>query len=524
MSLVSGKYYSAPLNSHDPDYEIDIEVTQGLSVITGQRNSLSIKETTGELDNIKEQVKAGIAEIKKGGWKSALSLATKVTADYLKDDKEKAAEKAKAAEKDPMDPVNAFAFPDDVRVKYELIHSLEDKHKDTDIYQFRTETSYGVLIPQGNGVFQEISFTFPCYEYAEKHYPEQNVGHTVHNWRREDDVLHRMHIHYLSQDKSKAEAAARLADFDKEKSKYFSVDLNSTRAGEKTRFSAPDLKLDAKSGDLSLNFLYAWFLPRKTQVGRQIQYNWDAMRVRVTQGEKLIKRLVCWSNSKEIDYIKSQCTNMELMNGGYIGELAPGNYELRVSLYNDEVFVYPFEVIKTVSTDNRTAVETYYTLKTPLDNFAQLEYTEESFQLNIRYPLRQLVSSHGSVDKFEISCNIMRDGKSWPDYEVSEFDGDNMQNIVKVRNNLNWMERIDNLQVPFGSQPEYRGREAVPDGVYTIHISFDGNEAEQIDFEIENGRLSTQAVAFPSELAISDFDFPDEHGYHLFPLKSLVTQ
>ena len=77
--------------------------------------------------------------------------------------------------------------------------------------------------------------------------------------------------------------------------------------------------------------------------------------------------------SKEIDYIKSQRTNMELMNGGYIGELEAGKYEFPVAIYNEEVMEYPFEIIKTVSTDNRTAVESYYTLKIPKDDFSNLE-------------------------------------------------------------------------------------------------------------------------------------------------------
>ena len=81
------------------------------------------------------------------------------------------------------------------------------------------------------------------------------------------------------------------------------------------------------------------------------------------------------------------------------------------------------------------------------------------------------------------------------------------------------MERVDQLQVPFESQPEYQGREAVPNGVYTLHISIDGEEKDQIDFEIKDGKLSTQAVVYPAELAIADFDFPEEHNCHWFPLK-----
>ena len=213
---------------------------------------------------------------------------------------------------------------------------------------------------------------------------------------------------------------------------------------------------------------------------------------------------------------------MELMNGGYIGELKAGKYELRLSIYNDEMMVYPFEVIKTVSTDNRTAVETYYTLKTPADNFAKLKYADESFQLDIEYPLCQLATEMGSVEEFEVACKIMRDGKTWPDYEVSEFDGSNMQTTITVRNQPNWASEPTLLQIPFGSQAEYRGRESVPNGTYTAHISIDGTEKDQINFEIKERKLVTDNVSFSAELALADFDFPEEHNGYLFPLKQQV--
>ncbi|MEH6448165.1 MAG: hypothetical protein V7765_05805 [Oleispira sp.] len=520
MSIASGKYFAVPVSSTDPEFDIEFIVDPEYRIFSAQRMTEDDKPQApvDEIEQIKAKAKEGMASFKKGGLKGAFGFAKKLAEETMKDDKQKLEEAKEANFKDPMDPIHAFALDTQSGVSYEPIHSLEDKHKDTNLFQFRSDSGYGVLEPLENGVLREISFSYPSHEYAEKKYENQHVGHSVHDWRREDDVLHHMRVYYLSQDKSKADAAAKAASMATIKNDHFSVDLTSTRAAEKTRFRAPDLRIDKKSGDVSLTALYAWFLPRKTQQGRQIQYNWDALRVRVTQGDTLVKRIVCWSSSKEMDYIKSQCTSMELMNGGYIGELEAGKYELRLSIYNDEMMVYPFEVIKTVSTDNRTAVETYYTLKTPADNFAKLKYTDESFQLDIEYPLCQLVTEMGSVEEFEVVCKIMRDGKTWPDYEVSEFDGSNMQTTITVRNQPNWASEPTRLQIPFGSQAEYRGRESVPNGTYTAHISIDGTEKDQIVFEIKDGTLVTDNVSFPTELALADFDFPEEHNGHLFPL------
>lgn len=520
MSIESGKYYAVPVSIDDQEFQIEFDVDPSLRTITAQR----LKESDGseavvdEIEQLKNKAKEGIASIKKGGLKGAFSFAKKLAEETMKDDRQKLAEKSQPEFKDPMDPIHAFSFDLTSEVKYEPIHSLENKDKDTEYYQFRDASGYGVLMPLGDGVYREVSFVYPSHDYAEKHYENQHVGNSVHDWRREDDTLHKMRVFYLSTDQSKAESAAKSADIKKEKEEYFSVDFSTTRAREKTRFSAPDFNFNAKSGQLNLDFLYAWFLPRKTKAGRQIQYNWDALRVCVTQGDTLIRRVVCWSSSKKTDYIQSQRTSMELMNGGYIGELEEGKYELRISIYNDEVMVYPFEVIKTVSTDVRTEVETYYTLKTFKDDFSEIEYEDKSFQLNIQYPLQHLVSEMGSVEGFEVSCKIMRDGKTWPDYEVSEFDGSNMKNTIEVRNNEKWTSGSAGLQIPFGSQSEYIGREAVPDGIYTAHINVDGVEKHQIKFEIKESKLSTDTIKPPKDIAIADFDFSEEHHYYLFPL------
>lgn len=550
MSIESGKYFAVPVSSGDPEFDVEFNVDPDLSVISAQRLTEDDKPQTpsDEIEQIKAKAKEGLASIKKGGLKGAFGFAKKMSEEYLKDDKQKLEEKEQAEFKDPMDPINAFALDTQSRVKYGLIHSLEDKSKNTDIYQFRSKTGYGVLEPLENGVFREIIFSYPSGEYAEKNYANQNVGYTVHDWRREDDELHRMRVYYLSQDKAKAEAAAKSASIATIKNDHFSVDLTSTRASEKTRFSTPDLRLDQKSGDLSLNFLYAWFLPRKTKAGRQIQYNWDALRVRVTQGDKLVKRVVCWSSSKEMDYIKSQRSSMELMGGGYIGELEAGKYELKVSIYNDEMMVYPFEVIKTVSTDLQKEVGTYYSLKTPMDNFASIKYCPIDFSLKIDYPIRQFVAEMGSVENFKIRCEIHGNGKNWTegciadeydhlfdDWNGSRHDGD-MRQTVDVRDRLDWMDNNVRFGTRFGVLPaedswtednrkeraSMGGITLAPDGIYTAHFSVNGVERNQVEFEVLDGKLVVDKASYPQNIPLADFDFPEEHEGLLFPVKEKV--
>lgn len=551
MTLESGKYYAIPVSSGDPDFDVEFNVNPELSVITAQRLIESDKPQTpsDEIEQIKAKAKEGLASIKKGGLKGAFSFAKKMSEEYLKDDKQKLTEKKEAEFKDPMDPINAFALDTQSRVKYGLIHSLEDKTKNTNIYEFRSDSGYGVLESVGEGVFREISFSYPSHEYAEKHYENQSVGHSVHDWRREDDDLHRMRTYFLSQDKAKAETAAKLASMETIKNEYFSVDLTSTRATEKTRFSTPNLKISHKSGELSLNFLYSWFLPRKTQNGRQIQYNWDALRVRVTQGDKLIKRVVCWSNSKETDYVKSQRTNMELMNSGYIGELEAGNYELRVSIYNDEMMVYPFEVVKTVSTDAQKEVETYYSLQTPMDKFVPINYSEVDFSLEILYPVRKYVTEMGSVDCFKIRCEILGGGENWTkhnntdeydalfdDWKVDGRNDGDVRHTVFVRRDLGWMEENMRINTRFGVIPSedswtednrkerasMGGITSAPNGVYTAHISINGVERDQIEFEILDGKLVADKASYIQDIPIADFDFPEEHRGVLHLIKSQV--
>lgn len=549
MSIDSGIYHAIPVVLADLEFDIEFNVDSELSVIKAQRliEDDSPQTPADEIEQLKTKAKEGMASLKKGGLKGAFGFAKKMSEEYLKDDKQKLAEKKQAEFKDPMDPINAFALDTQSRVKYGLIHSLEDKTKNTTLYEFRSDRSYGTLESLGNGVFREISFVYPSHEYAEKHYESQHVGMHGYDWRREDGDLHHMRVYYLSQDKSKAEAAARAADIIKEKEDYFSVDLSSTRAGEKTRFSAPDLNIDHRSGELSLNFLYSWFLPRTTKNGRQIQYNWDAFRVRVTQGDKLIKRVVCWSNSIEKAYIKSQRTNMELSGAGYIGELEAGNYELRVSIYDEEMLVYPFEVNKTVSTDVQKEVETYYSLQTPMDKFVPVNYSEVDFSLDITYPLRKFVTEMGSADCFKMRCEILGGGENWTkhnntdeydalfdDWKVDGRNDGDTRHTIFVRRDLDWMEKGIRINTRFGVVPSedswtednrkerasMGGITPAPDGIYTAHISINGVERDQIEFEIKSGKLVADKASYLEGIPVADFDFPEEHSGVLFPIKS----
>lgn len=524
MSVESGKYYAIPVQSTDAEFEIDFAVNPELTVITAQRLTEDDAPQTpaDEIEQLKSKAKEGIASLKKGGLKGAFGFAKKLAEESMKDDKQKLEEKKAAEFKDPMDPVNAFAHDLKSRVKYEPIHSLSDKNKNTELLQFRSDTGYGVLIPQGDGVLQEISFTYPSHEYAEKKYPEQNVGHSVPDWRREDDLLHKMRIHYLSKDKSKAEAAARAADFSKEQSEYFDVDLSSTRSGEKTRFSAPRLKLDPRTGELTLYSLNAWYLPTKTQAGRQVQYNWDALRITITQGDKLVRRAVCWSSSKGHEYIKSLNNQMELMNGGYLGEFKEGQYEFRVSVYNQELMVYPFEVKRIDSTDTRSDPATYYVLDTPRDHFVETEYNkEENYILYFKYPARTLAEKYGSEEKVKIECELLQNGKNWLPYELSESEADSMFDEFEIRNNVRWLLQEPRLGVPFGIPPARgaRNREYTPpaEGKYTIVICVNGNEESRFDIEItdEGETLRMDESTFP-DLPVADFEFTEEHDGPLF--------
>ena len=289
MSINSGKFYAVPVSSDDPEFDIEFSVDTELRFISAKRMTEDEKTQApmDEIEQIKAKAKEGMASFKKGSLKGAFGFAKKLAEETMKDDKPKLEE---ANFKDPMDPIHAFALDTQSSISYEPIYSLEDKHKDTNLFQLRSDSGYGVLEPLENGVLREISFSYPSHEYAEKKYENQHVGRSVHDWRREDDVLHRMRVYYLSQDKAKADAAAKAASMATIKNDYFSVDLTSTRAAEKTRFSTPSFRLDPKSAELTLSALYAWFLPRKTQNGRQIQYNWDALRVRITQGDTLVER------------------------------------------------------------------------------------------------------------------------------------------------------------------------------------------------------------------------------------------
>lgn len=527
MLVENGKYFAIPVERCGPEFELEVESDSDMHVITGQRVSVMDSESANGIDVLKGQVKDKIEEVKKGGWKSALSLAKKAASEYMMDDREKQARRDAENYKDPLKPENAFAFPDGSYVKYEAIDSLRNREKITESYQFRTDRSYGILTPLGDGVLREVSFTYPSHEYAEKYYPEQHVGHNVADWRREDEVLHRMRVHYLSKDKSKAESIARAKTLSEEENEYFTIDMSSTPSGEKTRFSAPNLKIDPNTGDLNLGFLNAWFLPEKTLSGRQVQYNWDALRISVTQGDQLIRRKVCWSSNRGREYIKPLDNKMEVMDDGYLGEYREGKYELRVSAYHQELMVYPFEVKRIDSTDVRSDPATYYVLSTPKDDFAEFRYNQGGiYALDINYPYRTLAERYGSEEKITVECEIIKDGTAWLPYELSECEADTMHLDIEIRNEASWTLLERTLSVPLGTPPPKRSKNRdytpPPAGKYSLLVLVNGNEESRIDFEIdgEGDTLISDEATYP-DLPLANFEFAEEHHTQLFRITRL---
>lgn len=519
MLIKNGKYYAVPVNSDDTAFELEMQTRDDRESVIGQRISLNISEPVNEIEAAKEAVKDGIAEIKKGGLKAAFGFAKKMTEEYLKDDKQKLEEKSKSEEIDPMDPINAYAFNDTDNVTYEPIYKLDNKDHNTEDYQFRTKTAYGVLQEVVPGLLREISFSYPSLEYAQKHFENEILnGHSSANWRREDSRLHKMRVHYLSTNKETAEAAAKAADMTKIEQSWLAIDHSSTRAGEKTRFAEPRFVLNSKSSDLTLHHIEAWFLPRLTKEGRQIQYNWDAFRVRITQGDKLIKRFTCWSAEVGFEVIKSQRTSMALGDGGYIGELTAGQYELRVSLYNEEVFCYPFEMIKTESSDVQSSAAHYFNTRTPRDDYANVVVDTNSWDLNIYYPRVRLLERFGSAESVDIITRIKMNGEDWQGYEWNEFEKGAMLYDITVRGKADWAQDRIKLSVPIGDHSTFHERKLAAIGDMSLHIEANGEEIDRLDITIsENGELVVQDIAIDQPLA--DIDFPEEHGGRLIPFK-----
>ncbi|WP_420588900.1 hypothetical protein [Bacterioplanoides sp.] len=526
MKVENGKYYAASVVESDVDFELEMEVKDDGAWLTGQRISFG-KPSNGpeaEIDAVKAAVKDGISEFKKGGLKSAFGLVKKLFDEVIKSEEERQKQKQQSKLKDLLDPEQAFAFDDSAYVDYHPIYKLEDKHTNTDRFQFRTDTSYGVLEEVEPGLLREVSFTYPPYEYAQKHHRNEVLeGAGSSDWRREDSKLHQMRVHYLSRNKVVAEAAAKATNLEKVKQQWFSVDRSSTRSNELTRFSEPDFSIDANTGDVSIERVIAWFLPRLTQQGRQIQYNWDAFRVRVTQGDKLIKRLTSSSMGRSHEVIKSRRNDMEPYDGGYIDKLTPGKYELRVAIYEEEFFCYPFEVIKTESTDIESSHEHYYSLCTPKDDCANLVMDTDVWELFLHYPLIRLLEQFGSDEKVEITTLIKRDGEVWQGYEWNEFDKGAMEYEVHIRNRAAWTQERIRLTIPLGDDPSVSGRGLGAIGDFSLHIEANGKEIDCLEVNIlKTGEIVGKNIDIDAIQELAEKKFPEEHGGLLVPFERKV--
>lgn len=524
MSLTSGNFFAIPVNKEDPVFQTIIDVKPDSRIVSAKRVSEIIAEPqqNDDLAALKNQLQGGIEELKKGGWQGAKTLLQKlikqVISELTGDKKSKPA--TTELRVDPLDPINAFALPlPDKGIGYEPIRNLADKDKDLDYYEFRSKNSYGLLFKVADNVFKEVIFTYPSSEYADHYYPEQSVSSSVSDWRREDANLHKMRVYFLSTDKALAEKHAQAANLDEEKQGLFAVDKTSTRAGERTRFSIPDLTIDARTKEVSVNFLDAWYLPTQTKEGRQIQYNWDALRIIVRQGDKIIKRQICWSKSRKRAYIESVKTTFELMDAGRIGEMEPGNYTFEVYIYDEKYLSYPFEVMQVDSTDTLSEPGSYFVIKAWKDAYAQLSFDEKGHDLYCHYPMKTLLDTHASTEEFNIALRITTAGKAWPTWKWTPHDSIGNNKDIKVRNNPNWCGDDVRLAMLFGNQEDHNGRKPAPNGKYTIHIDVDGKEVDKIEFAFKDGEFVADKTL--PDIGLANVDIPKEHLGFLFPLQSV---
>lgn len=517
MVLESGKYYAASVEA-DEAFQLDIEAGSSSDGFVAQRISLNQAEQLSDVDAAKKAVNDGIAEVKKGGLKAAFGIAKKFLTEMNMDEREKRAKKEKEEYRDPMKAENAFALDDVSKVRYEPVYSLENKNDDLDYFQFRTDSSYGVLQSMGDGLYREVSFYFPSFQYAENVTPLEIIqGSSNENWRREDDRLHKMRVHYLSKNENQAKSAAVSDSLSDVRREWFDIDFSSSRDQEKLRFSEPRFNLNTKNGEVSLYDISAWFLPRMTNSGRQIQYNWDALRVSVTQGDKLVRRFVSWSAEKGHEVIRSQRTSMALSDGGYIGELAEGSYQLRVSIYDNEVFCYPFEMIKTRSEDKHNSVGHCFNIRTPKDNYANVIMDTESWDLNVFYPAVRLLEKCSGMEKFDLNIRALQDGKEWQGYEWNEYEKGGLTYDQVVRDKSSWADQRLKLSIPSGSHPTYHERKQAAKGEFVLQFSIDGEVVDSLSLNInDSGNVDPQPVDIDQPLA--DIDFSDEHGGLLIPL------
>ncbi|CAA0125325.1 Uncharacterised protein [BD1-7 clade bacterium] len=511
MNITSGHFYAAAVNSSDPAFEIALEANSETNAAEGRRIIPSmVEKPVDDLDMVKD----GIDTIKKQGFGGVKKLFKKAVDKAMEEIADKP--KPAPAKPDPLDPEFAHRLPHDVRVRYAAIEDIQDLEQSTDYYEYRGDSVYGILHKVADDLYREISFTVPTDEYVEKHFAAEAVGHSVRDWRREDARLHRMRVYFLSTDKAKAEKAAADANFDQIKHDFTSVDFSTCRDGLSTRFNFPELKLDPKSGALSLNFVTGWYLPLKTLEGRDIQYRWDALRVSVKQGDTLIRRKVCWSKNRGRYCIQTAKNIFELADGGYMAELEAGNYTLEIEVYNETIMSYPFTVQKIETTDSTNQYPHYFSLVSAYDDYARLEITAEHC-LNLHYPLKRLIESKHSVDEINIEITMEKDGQAWPEWKHDHYQTNGLTETIEVNNTPAWTLAPLKLVFPFGDEPELHKANPAPDGQYRALLTVDGELFDTVSFEFKDGQVISQAFAGSATMP-AEFVYTEEHTGVFIPL------
>lgn len=515
--MKSGKYFAVSVEKQDPTLELTLNVDLENERADGVRQYPSLqKPKPGSNEELAQKFSGVLNPIKQKQWKKAAAEAVNVLKQLIAESVGQKEESTSQTEVDPLDPQEAFAPVAINKISYEIVESLSKKHTSLDYYHFRSENVYGFLIPLENGAIKEVSFIFPSSEYTAHHSPGCELNLSSANWRREDHQLHKMQVHYLAQDLDTAKKLAASSTLSQEIKEYFEVDFSTSRAQLKTLFSAPKLRISPQTGEVTLYHLQAWYLPTFRKNGLQIQYNWDALRISIMQGDKLIKRKICWSKSSG-PYIQSVGTQFELMDGGYIGELDAGQYQFKVHLYGDEVFNYPFEVVQVVSEDMLSEPGSYYSLRTPKHDYARLEYIPANIEIDCHYPLARLMERCKSLESFNMTTHLSKNGEKWPAWEWDTYEQGGHERDAVVRNKPKWTQNELKFQLMFANSPkDGAGRKAAEDGNYSVHFCIDGEEVDRISFTIQDARLIGQFAMAVDEIA--DFELPSEHeGYlHAF--------
>lgn len=522
MSLNTGNYHAAPVSKDGLAFELEIN-NAGMTSIDAVRKLPSAAPETAkdELDALKESV----ADIKKAGWggmKKLMKKAVESAVSEISDAVDEAAGKQKAepqaaAAPNMLDPVHAYAYPEEEGFAYQAISSTTDKEKNTDSYQFRSKRLYGVLTPVGNGVFQEISFCYANDEYMDKFHAVENIiGASVQDWRREDPKLHKMRVHYISQNKNDAEQYAKEANLEAILNDYFAIDFNSSRDKQAPRINFPDIELDPRSGALTLDRLHAWYLPIKTKGGREIQYGWDALRVSLYKGEELIRRQIVMCVNKGRYYINTTHNQFDVMDGGYFAEIDAGDYELRVSIYDEVIANYAFQVECVTSSDSQSEPPEYLVARLPIDDYIQIEQ-RDPLSLHCHYSMKHLLPQYASAEEFSISAYITKDGKYFP-----EWDKDrsylNDADTIDIRNKPKWSQDRQIFSFAFVDRPSSRDQLTAEDGDYCVNIEVNGEVVGQAEFSVKDAKLLPGKLL--SEAFIpSEFAYPQAENGHFYPLK-----